>query len=68
MLTVAEKELVGLRGEVEAVNRERKAGQEGGRKELEGLEEDWREGVGRVLEVQVAVGRLEEERRGRVGG
>lgn len=39
--------------EVEGVNRERKAAQEGVRGEMEGLEAAWREGVGRTMEVLV---------------
>ncbi len=40
--------------EVDGVNKARKTGQEGVRGEMEGLEGAWREGVGRVLEVEVA--------------
>ena len=56
-----ERELEVCRGEVMGVNRERKAGQEGGRGVLEGLEENWREGVRGVVEVGVEVGRVEVE-------
>lgn len=62
--------MVDVRGEVEGVNRGRKAAQEAGRGEVEGLEGAWKEGVGRVVEVEVEVGRLEGRRRGilREGG
>ena len=55
-----ERELVGVREEVEAVNRTRKEGQERGRGELEGGEGAWREGVRGVVEVGVAVRGVEE--------
>ena len=55
---------MGLRGEVEGMNRSRKGAQEGRRGEVEGLERGWREGVGRCLELEVAVGGLEERRMG----
>jgi pre-mRNA-splicing factor SPF27 len=59
MLREVEKELVETRGSVEGVNRERKGVQEGGRGQLEGGERLWREGVGRVVETEVAVGEVE---------
>lgn len=46
------------------MNRGRKGKQEGGRGELEGLERGWRGGVGRLLDVEVAVGGVEGVRRG----
>ena len=55
LLKAQEQRLVHLRAETEEVNRARKAGQEGGRGEVEGLEADWRGGVGRVVEVEVAL-------------
>lgn len=51
--------MVGLRTEVEGVNVERRRVQERGRGEMEGLERGWREGVGRVLEVEAAGGEVE---------
>ncbi len=58
-----EKEVLETKEEVEAVNRERKRDQEGKRDEIEGLERDWREGIGRVLEVGVGVGEVENAMR-----
>lgn len=49
-----EKELVETREQVESLNRQRKGAQEGVRAEMEGLDQTWRTGVGRVLEVEVA--------------
>ncbi|MCJ1250278.1 hypothetical protein MMC30_007504 [Trapelia coarctata] len=49
-----EKELVEARGEVEAVEADRRAAQEGVEGEMEGLDEGWRKGVGRLVEVLVA--------------
>lgn len=49
-----EREVVEVRGRVEEVNKARKAAQEGVRGEVEALEVAWREGVGRVLRVEVA--------------
>ncbi|KAI4164141.1 MAG: hypothetical protein LQ342_002105 [Letrouitia transgressa] len=66
ILRGVEGELVGAREEVEGVNRERKAGQERGRREMEGLERSWKEGVGRGVEVEVAVGMVETEVRERL--
>lgn len=63
LLRGVEKELVETRESAEAVNRERKGRQEAGRGEMEGLEEGWRRGVGRVVEVEVEVGRVEGRRR-----
>lgn len=54
MLKEVETELVRTKEEVEVVNRERKAGQLGAKEEIERLERRYREGVGRVLEVEVA--------------
>ena len=51
-----------MREEVTRVNRERKGVQTGRKGEMEGLERAWREGVGRKLEVQVALGDMEGER------
>lgn len=69
ILREKERGLVETRAAVEEVNRGRKAGQlEGGEREdgVLGLERRWREGVGRGIEVGVAVRGLEE--RVRSGG
>ena len=65
-----ERELVGVREEVEGVNRGRREGQEVGRGGLEGGEREWRGGVGGVVRAGVAVRGVEEEVRGalRKGG
>ena len=54
-----EKEVIETRGEVEAVNRERKREQEGKKDEIEGLERGWKEGIGRILEVGIGVGEVD---------
>lgn len=59
LLKGLEAEVVGVRGEVEGVNVERRRGQERAKGEMEGLEAGWREGVGRVLRVEVAGGEVE---------
>lgn len=63
LLKGLEAAVVGLRGEVEGVNVERRRVQEGGKGEMEGLERGWREGVGRVVRVEVAGGEVEGRRR-----
>ncbi|KAL8844583.1 MAG: hypothetical protein Q9176_001095 [Flavoplaca citrina] len=70
LLRRTEKELAETRGEVERVNGERKRVQEGAKGEMEGLERGWREGVGKVVEVEIAVADLEGRRMGvlREGG
>ena len=59
-----ERELAEMQAETEAVNRARKAAQEGVRAQLEGLEAAWREGVGRIVEVELAVEGLRRKIRG----
>jgi pre-mRNA-splicing factor SPF27 len=54
LLQELEGELARLRDDVENVNKARKAAQENSRGELLGLEETWRLGIGKILEVQVA--------------
>ena len=56
-----ERELVEIREATEEVNRARKSVQEGSRGEIEGLEQAWRRGVGRMLEVEVAAEGLRRE-------
>ncbi len=55
-----EKELVETKQRTEEINRERKGAQEGGRATMEGCERAWREGVGRVVEVQLGISEAEE--------
>lgn len=54
LLRGLEVELAETKGEVEAVNRQRKLAQEAGKGELIGLEETWKRGVGAILDVELA--------------
>jgi pre-mRNA-splicing factor SPF27 len=56
-----EKELSQRKEMVENVNKARKAAQEGSRAELFGLEEAWKQGVGKIIEVQLATDGLRRE-------
>ncbi|KAF3932051.1 hypothetical protein ABW20_dc0104838 [Dactylellina cionopaga] len=49
-----ERELVALKEETEATNRERKRKQVEIADEMEGLERRWKDGVGKVLQIEVA--------------
>ena len=66
VLRGVEKDLVETRKRIEALNRERKGMQEAERPELEGGEREWREGVGRVMEVEMGIIRKEVEWRERL--
>ncbi|CAF9928347.1 hypothetical protein IMSHALPRED_007444 [Imshaugia aleurites] len=68
ILREVERELVETREAMTEVNRERKRAQEGRRGELEGGERAWREGVGGLVEVQIATGEVEEQWRARLRG
>lgn len=68
ILRGVEKELVEVREAAVGVNRERKGVQEGRRGELEGGERGWRDGVGGLVEVQVAIGEVERRWRERLRG
>jgi len=61
ILEALERELAGVKAEVEEVNRLRKAAQESVRGEMVVLERTWREGVGKVLEVEVAAEKVRAE-------
>lgn len=61
ILRQLEKELQELNAATENVNRSRKAAQEGSRGEMAILEDTWKRGIGRILEVEVAVGELRAE-------
>ncbi|TGZ84628.1 hypothetical protein EX30DRAFT_360649 [Ascodesmis nigricans] len=65
-----EEELMAAKTEVEVVNKARKGMQVGVEAEMRRLEERWRRGVGRVLEVEVAAERVRREvvERRRAGG
>lgn len=70
LLQELEHELARLRDDVENVNKARKAAQENSRGELLGLEETWKHGIGKILEVQVAEAGLRQlilERRNNSG-
>ncbi|KAK6514346.1 hypothetical protein TWF506_008741 [Arthrobotrys conoides] len=54
VLAGLERELVALKEETELLNRERKRKQVEVQPEMEYLEKKWKEGVGRVLEIEVA--------------
>lgn len=56
-----EKEFTEMKAAVENVNKERKAAQSGARGEINGLEETWKRGVGKIIEVQVAAEGLRRE-------
>jgi pre-mRNA-splicing factor SPF27 len=56
-----EKELSERKETVENVNKARKAAQEGSRAELIGLEEAWKQGVGKIIEVQLATDGVRRE-------
>jgi pre-mRNA-splicing factor SPF27 len=54
ILRGVERELVDARQQTEEVNKQRKAGQEGVRGEMEGLESAWKKGVRGVVETEIA--------------
>lgn len=54
ILKALEKELVETREQAELVTQARQYSQEGVQGEIESLNEGWRKGIGRLLEVQVA--------------
>ncbi|ETI29579.1 hypothetical protein G647_02032 [Cladophialophora carrionii CBS 160.54] len=56
-----ERELAGLRSEAENVNKARKAVQEQSKAELLTLQENWKRGIGKILEIQVATDRLHRQ-------
>lgn len=56
-----EKELSEQKEAVENINKSRKAAQEGSRAELAGLEDAWKQGVGKTIEVQLATDGVRRE-------
>jgi pre-mRNA-splicing factor SPF27 len=56
-----ERELAGLKSETESVNKERKTMQEQSKAELDTLQENWKRGVGKILEIQVATNNLHRQ-------
>ncbi|KAL0634628.1 hypothetical protein Q9L58_006421 [Maublancomyces gigas] len=61
LLTALEEDLMLLKTECELVNKERKGLQKDVEPELRSLEEKWRRGIGRVLEVEVAAEKVRAE-------
>jgi len=61
ILRYLEKELIGRKEAVENINKARKASQEGSRAELTALEETWKQGVGKIIEVQLATDGVRQE-------
>ena len=60
-LKTLEKDLAETKREIDLVNLARKQRQEEVKAEMDGLEETWKKGVGRVLETEVAVEELRRE-------
>ncbi len=56
-----ERELAGLKSETESVNKTRKAAQENSKAELLTLQENWKRGIGKTLEIQVATDQLRHQ-------
>lgn len=61
ILKSLDHELARLKEEVDSVNRERKLAQEGSKGEILALEETWKQGIGRLIEVQLATDQLRQE-------
>ena len=53
-----DQELAVLKEEVDSINRERKTAQEGSKGEILALQETWKQGIGRLVEVQMATDQL----------
>lgn len=56
-----DSELASLKIQTENTNRMRKAAQEDSKGELLGLEETWKQGIGRIIETQLATDQLRQE-------
>ncbi|KAI9798721.1 MAG: hypothetical protein M1825_005003 [Sarcosagium campestre] len=61
ILRSLERELVAVKEQTDATNRERKRAQEDKRAEFDGLARDWRTRVGNIIEVEVAAEALRRE-------
>ena len=61
MLQQVEMELSALKDEIDNINKARKGAQEESRGELVALEESWKLGVGKIIEVQIASDGLRKE-------
>lgn len=60
ILQELEQELDRVKSEIETVNKARKQAQEQSRGELLALEETWKSGIGKILEIQVATDNLRQ--------
>ena len=67
MVNSQERELDRLKSETESVNKERKAAQEASRGEITALDATWKEGIERLVKVQLATDQLRQELRQRKG-
>lgn len=61
MVKGQELELERLKQQTESVNKERKAAQEGSRGEITALDATWKEGIERLVKVQLATNQLRQE-------
>lgn len=61
ILRSLDQDLAALKEEVDGVNRERKSAQEASKGELLALEDTWKRGIGRLIEVQLATDSLRQE-------
>lgn len=61
VLKSLEQELNVLKEEVDEVNRSRKLAQEGSKGEILALDDTWRKGIGRLIEVQLAIDQLRHQ-------
>lgn len=58
--TQLETELSSLKSRVEDVNRSRKSIQDDSKGELLALEDTWRQGIGRIIETQIATNKMKQ--------
>ncbi|KAL1303920.1 hypothetical protein AAFC00_000374 [Neodothiora populina] len=61
ILRDAEKEVIARKDELEALNEERRTAQAATRAEMETMEQTWRNGIGRMIDVEVAAEGLRRE-------
>ena len=61
LLQQMERVLKNLKEQTENINKARKGAQEDSRGELLGLEDSWRSGIGKIIEVQAATSGLRQE-------
>ena len=61
MVKVQERELERLKQETESINKERKTAQEASRGEIAALDATWKEGIERLVKVQLATVQLRQE-------